>query len=100
MLEMSPILITVYNRFDALVKCIENLKLNPEAQDSILYISSDFNFRAEDAEKITQIRKYVLDIKGFKEVRPIFYDTNQGAYAATQAAIKHLQSDSFPAKEI
>lgn len=78
MITNSPILVMVYNRLESLKECIESLKQCQESSDSILYISSDAAYRDEDISIIEDVRNYIKTIVGFKEVIPIFHQTNKG----------------------
>lgn len=64
----APILVIVYNRFDHFKKCIESLRINSNADNTILYIASDGP--KDDATKhiVDKIRSYIKTISGFKDV--------------------------------
>lgn len=65
--NLAPISISVYTRLLHLKKCINYLKKNTLAKDSIAYIFSD-GPRSGDEKKVKIIRSYIQSIKGFKEV--------------------------------
>jgi hypothetical protein len=75
---MAPIAITVYNRLDHLQKCINNLLICPEAHATDLFISSDFPKNEIDIPIVLEIRKYIQDLKGFKTVNFLFFESNVG----------------------
>ncbi len=79
-MDLSPILVTVYNRLDHLKRCIDALISNNLANQSILYIASDGPFTSEHNEIILSIRKYINGIKGFRKVVPIIRPRNIGAH--------------------
>ncbi|MGD0712123.1 MAG: FkbM family methyltransferase [Bacteroidales bacterium] len=78
-MNLAPILVSVYNRKQHFINCIEALKNNRLASESILYVVSDAASTIEDENEIQDIRKYIVSIEGFKEVRPIFREKNYGA---------------------
>ncbi len=66
-MELAVITIPVYKRIDHLKKCIESLKNNSLAKESILYIYSDSPAK-NDIEAVLNLRRYIKNIKGFKQV--------------------------------
>lgn len=76
---LAPILVSVYHRLDCLKRCVESLLRNPEAKDSEIWIVSDAAAKPEHEEIVRQVREYILSIRGFKEVHPVFHEKNQGA---------------------
>lgn len=66
-MELAAITIPVYKRKDHLIKCINSLKENSLAKDSIIYIYSDFPLD-KDFESVCQLREYLKSITGFKKV--------------------------------
>lgn len=94
---MYPIVVTVYDRLDLLKDCINSLLANSEAEHSVLYISSDYAYKVEDIIKINEVREYINNIKGFKEVIPIFHDKNIGGHLSGLSAINTalIKNDAF-----
>lgn len=78
-MNYSPILVSVYNRFSHFKKCIDSLRKNELAQNSILFIVSDAPYREEDVEIIDEIRLYVRNLKGFRDVHLIANELNKGS---------------------
>lgn len=66
--NLSPIILTVYNRFEHTKRTVEALKANTLASKSILYVFSDASKNDEDIKDVNEVRKYIHDINGFKEV--------------------------------
>lgn len=67
----SPIILFVYNRPFHTQKTVEALQKNDLAKDSILYIFSDGpkeDANKEQITKIDEVRKYIHQITGFKNV--------------------------------
>ncbi|MBN1252132.1 MAG: glycosyltransferase [Bacteroidales bacterium] len=76
--NISPIAIFVYNRIEHLKLTIESLQKNKLSFDSKLYIFSDGAKSENDKEKISEIRNYIADIKGFKKIEIIERNENFG----------------------
>jgi hypothetical protein len=103
-MEKAPIWITVFDRPKHFRSCVESLAKNPEARDTVLYISSDGPTDALSAVKVAEVREYIKTISGFKkiiaflpaintnsEVKTIAYDevrTNHPRYI-------HTEDDNF-----
>lgn len=93
----APIAITVYNRLEHLQRCVNSLKANEDAKHTILFIASDAPYDDRDKDSICLIRKYIMSISGFKEVVPLFWDTNLGGHVSTERLINYILTkyDSF-----
>lgn len=85
---LSPVLISVYDRKSHLEKCINSLRQNELAKETIIYIVSDNYHTWEYKAKIEEVRDYVKSITGFKEVRFIFNEKNLGAFLSVRNAIE------------
>lgn len=94
MSSFAPIVITVYDRLDHLKRCINALLSNPEASFSKLYVLSDAPYKNEHTDRIQEVRHYILSIKGFKEIIPIFSKYNKGAHASLTEGISALLQHS------
>ena len=78
-MNLSPIILIVYNRPLHTKKTMEALKANTCACESILYIYSDAPKAKKDEEDVKKVRKYIHGIKeGFKEVYIIERKKNIG----------------------
>ncbi len=77
-MELSPILLTVYNRPEHTKETIEALKANTIASQSILYICSDGAKGAEDMGDVEKVRRYIHTVDGFKEIHIIERERNFG----------------------
>ena len=64
----APIALFVYNRFIHVKKVIEAIKKNSISQKCNIYIFSDFSDVEVDKNKIKKIRKYLKNLKGFRNV--------------------------------
>lgn len=67
-MEKAPILVTVFDRPNHFRACIESLAKNQEANDTVLYISSDGPVDSVSASKILAVREYIKSITGFKRI--------------------------------
>lgn len=71
MKELAPIALFVYNRVDHAQKTVEALKNNELATESILYVFSDGpkpDASEIQRKNISDVKKYIYTIKGFKDV--------------------------------
>ncbi|WP_130891091.1 glycosyltransferase family 2 protein [Fusobacterium ulcerans] len=87
---LAPILITVYDRKAHLEKSIEALKKNPLAKESVLYIASDAAYSKKDEKKVKEIREFIDNINGFKEIILFKSNENKGSYESTKLAIEKI----------
>lgn len=86
----APVLISVYDRKEHLVRCIDALLQNAEASETPLYIVSDGPQHEGHKEAIENVRNYIRTIQGFKEVRPIFRETNWGMRKTGMDAVEQI----------
>ena len=85
-----PVLVFVHTRLDKLKKCIDSLNNCDESILTELYISSDYWRNNEEKAKVLSVRDYIKKIKGFKNITPIFFDTNVGIDYASPFSIKEV----------
>lgn len=97
MINYAPIVVTVYDRLDHLKRCIESLKRNKYASQSIIYIVSDAPYVAEHTKKINEVRSYIKTITGFKNVYHIFHEKNMGGHKSITFTLRKIleKYDSF-----
>ena len=74
----APITLFVYNRLSHVKNVVQSLKRNVLATSSELIIYSDGPKNEKDSNKIYKIRKYLKEIKGFKNVKIIERSKNYG----------------------
>ena len=67
--NLAPIILFVYNRPEHTRKTIEFLSKNSLADSSKLFIFSDGPKNEKDEQKVSEVRKYLKNIKGFKEIK-------------------------------
>lgn len=87
---LAPVLIITYNRYDHLRQTVEALKQNYLADQTILFIASDYPKSELDRESVQKVREYIKSICGFKSVIPIFREYNYGAIENALSAIKKV----------
>jgi sulfatase maturation enzyme AslB (radical SAM superfamily) len=74
----APIVLFVYNRPWHTQQTIEALQKNELAKESELFIYSDEAKNDEDKKSVNEVREYICNIDGFKNVNVIKQSTNQG----------------------
>ncbi len=77
-MNLSPIILFVYNRPWHTKQTIKALQKNKLAKDSILFIFSDAAKSIKDKEQVQQIRDYIHNIKGFKKITIVEQINNCG----------------------
>ena len=78
MRDLAPIVLFVYNRLEHTKKTIEALQKNKYAADSMLFIFSDGAKKEQDIDKVSEIRKYIKGVTGFKSVEIVEREVNYG----------------------
>jgi len=68
MQDLAPIILFVYNRPSHTKKTIEALKNNTLANQSILYIFSDGSKYHEHERAVNEVRNYIRNINGFRDI--------------------------------
>jgi len=76
--KLAPIIIFAYNRLTCLKDTVEALKCNHYASESILYIYSDGYKDSMSKKPVNDVRRYIRNINGFKEVHIIERSHNYG----------------------
>lgn len=77
-MQLAPIILFVYNRPSHTRQTVEALLANPLAKDSNLYIYSDAAKNHKDQERVSEVRKYICTIVGFKSINIIERKKNFG----------------------
>ena len=77
-MSLAPIVLFVYKRPYHTQRTVELLKENILAEDSDLYIYSDAARSFEEKEKVSEVRKYIDNISGFKKKYIINREENLG----------------------
>ena len=77
-MNLSPILLFVYNRPAHTRRCIESLSRNSLAVESELFIYADGAKDQTVADEVKEVRQYIRSIQGFKKVTLIERNENWG----------------------
>ncbi len=77
-MNLSPIVLFTYLRFDKLKRTISALRDNYLASESDLFIFSDAALYKHDEKQVLKIRKYLQSIVGFKSISIIESNINLG----------------------
>lgn len=77
-MDLAPIVLFTFNRLDHTMKTIEALKNNNLAKESNLYIFSDGPRNEDEKVKVDEVRKYLNNIIGFKNITIIESLVNKG----------------------
>jgi len=77
-MNLSPIVLFVYNRPDHTRQTVEALQKNELAEQSELFVYSDAPKNEEAKEKVKEVREYIRTIDGFKKVTIIEREKNWG----------------------
>ncbi len=75
---LAPIVLFVYNRLWHTQQTVEALKANKLAEESMLCIYSDGPKNESDLAKVSEMRKYLKTITGFKSLTIVERDKNYG----------------------
>ena len=78
MSNLAPIALFVYNRPWHTQQTVESLQKNELASKSELFIYSDQGKNEETQKDVDKVRKYIINIDGFKKVTIIKRDKNWG----------------------
>jgi hypothetical protein len=77
-MKVAPIVLFTYKRLDTLIKTVESLQKNYLASESNIYIFSDAAKNNSDMQGVTNVRKYIQSITGFKSVTIFESKINKG----------------------
>lgn len=87
---VAPVLIITYNRYDHLRQTVEALRQNYLADQTDLFITSDYPKSESDVDAVQKGRSYIKSISGFRSVTPIFREYNHGAIKNSSLAKKQI----------
>lgn len=88
--EYAPILISVYTRKGHFIRLIDSLKKNKETTETKLYVASDAASQKEDVNKVIDIRNFISEIEGFKEVILLDRKQNIGSHISILTGISEV----------
>lgn len=94
MVQLSPVLMFVYNRLQHARLTIEALQKNELAKETDLYIFSDAPVGKDDIEAVSQVRSFIKNITGFKTVTIEEQSVNLGLAASIIAGVSKILDKS------
>lgn len=77
-MDLAPIAIFTFNRLEHTKKTIEALKNNDLAKESEIFIFSDGPRNDQEKLKVNEVRKFINNVDGFKNITVIESKTNKG----------------------
>ena len=89
-LNLAPVVLFCYNRPWHLRQTIESLQLNTLSAQSELIIYSDGPKRQSDEASIVEIRKYISSIDGFKSIKTVEAEENNGLAASVIKGVSEV----------
>lgn len=75
---LAPVILFAYNRADCLKITLNSLLKNPLSKDTNLYIFSDGPKDERDTEGVSEVRRLLDSITGFKTIARNYQETNMG----------------------
>lgn len=87
---LAPIVLFVYNRPIHTQKTLDALSQNDLASDSDLYIYSDAAKTINEEHNVSEVRKLIKSIKGFKSVTIIEAEKNLGLASSIIQGVTHI----------
>lgn len=93
----APVIITVYDRLNHLMQCVESLKACEEAKRTLLYIHIDQPSIEEHRAGVSNVLRYVESLTGFKEIQVVRPKENIGSSRAYANIMNYVTKihDSF-----
>lgn len=89
-MELSPIVLFVYNRPRHTRRTVEALQQNELAAESELFIYSDGPTSEADKESVANVREYVKTIGGFKKVTVVEQELNIGLLQSVVSGVSEI----------
>ncbi|MEP7137935.1 MAG: glycosyltransferase family A protein, partial [Chloroflexota bacterium] len=87
---MAPVLIVTYDRLDHLKKTITSLRRNIYAEQTDLFVASDFQRSDSEASKVAAVRSYLKSVDGFKSVTVFTREKNFGVVDNSNVALQFI----------
>jgi len=85
---MTPVLIVTYDRLEHLKKTITSLQHNIYAEQTDLFVASDFQRSDSEASKVAAVRSYLKSIDGFKSITVFAREKNFGVVDNSKLALQ------------
>jgi len=77
-MNMAPVALFVYNRPVHTRRTVEALLNNPEASKTDLHVFSDHPKDPQSEEAVSEVRRYIRQLQGFRNIEITEQHTNQG----------------------
>jgi len=87
---MTPVLIVTYDRLEHLKRTITSLRSNIYAEQTDLFVASDYQRTESEADKVAAVRTYLKSVDGFKSVTVFERDTNFGVVESSNSALRFI----------
>lgn len=88
--QLAPIALFVYNRVEHTRVLIKSLLDNEESRNSDLFVYSDAAKNLSQSEQVSQVRKLIKSIKGFKSITIIEQEENLGLAKSIISGVTEL----------
>lgn len=88
--ELAPIAVFAYRRAHHLLRCLDSLARNEEAERSELFIFCDGPRSKSEIADISAVREIARNTSGFASVTPIFAANNQGLSTAIITGVTNI----------
>ncbi|MCU0447161.1 MAG: glycosyltransferase [Microscillaceae bacterium] len=92
-MKLAPICLFVYKRLEWTAQTIEALKKNEFAQDTQVFVFGDGPRTEEDAPGVEEVRQYIRNLQGFKEINCVFQDKNIGLANSVIRGVSQVMND-------
>lgn len=89
-MQFAPIALFVYNRSQHVRRCVESLQKNFLSGESELFIFSDGAKSPDQEKNVSAVRKYIHNIKGFKQLHIIECAGNKGLASSIISGVTDL----------
>lgn len=87
---MVPVLIVTYDRIEHLKRTITSLRSNIYAEQTDLFVASDYQRTESEADKVAAVRTYLKSVDGFKSVTVFERETNFGVVENSNSALRFI----------
>jgi hypothetical protein len=92
-MNLAPICLFVYKRLEWTAQTVEALKKNDFAQNSQIYVFGDGPKTEQDAEGVEEVRNFIRNLQGFKEINCVFQDKNIGLANSVIKGVSQVMND-------
>src|SRR6185436_10465038 len=89
---MTPVLIVTYDRLEHLKRTITSLQANVCAEQTDLFIASDYQRTDSEASKVAAVRNYLKSIDGFRSITVFAREKNFGVVDNSNSALQCIFS--------